>query len=207
MALSVWAAASRSRRRLAAGIEQADSIATDAHKWLNVPYDSGLVFTAHPESHQQSLLMPAHYIQMSPGEREPRAFTPDESRRARGVPVYAALRALGRDGVAEIVDRCCALAIRMAERLAGHHSVRILNDVVLNQVLVQFRTPGSDDDEAAALTQRVIAGVQKDGTCWAGGTRWHGQAAMRISICNWSTNADDIDRSAEAILTACADPT
>jgi len=201
-AFGAWAAASRSRRNLVDGLEGADSIATDAHKWLNVPYDCGLVFTAHPDAHQASLLMPAHYIQMSPGEREPRAFTPDESRRARAVPVYAALRALGRDGVAEIVDRCCTLAVRMAERLGAHPSVRILNEVVLNQVLVQFRRAGAHDGAAAAFTEQIIARVQEDGTCWAGGTKWHGQSAMRISICNWSTTADDIDRSAAAILAA-----
>src|SRR5262245_10733993 len=189
-AFGLWAAACASRRSLAAGLEQADSIATDAHKWL-VPYDTGIVLTAHPEAHQHSLLMPAHYIQMTPGEREPRAFTPDESRRARGLPLYAALRVLGRDGVGEIVERCCSLATRMASRLAGHECVRILNDVVLNQVLVQFRPPGRDDAAAEALTGQVIARVQEDGTCWVGGTKWHGQVAMRISVSNWSTTAED----------------
>src|SRR5262249_53892203 len=162
--------------------EQADSIAADGHKWLNVPYDSGFVLTAHPESHQQSLLVPAHYIQMTAGQREPRAFTPDESRRARALPIYAALRALGREGVAELVDRCCDLATRMAARLSVDPSVRILNEVVLNQVLVQFRPPDGDDAAAAALTEQVIASVQADGTCWVGGTKWHGQTAMRVSI-------------------------
>ena len=206
-AFGLWAAtaASPSRRALAADIDQADSLATDGHKWLNVPYDSGLVLTAHPDAHQHSLLMPAHYIQATPGERDPRAFTPDESRRARALPMYAALRVLGRDGVAAMVDRCCTLATRMAERLAVHEAVRILNDVVLNQVLVQFRRPGTDDAAAAALTQQVIARIQAEGTCWAGGTKWHGQTAMRISISNWSTTADDIDRSAAAILSAVAD--
>ncbi len=204
-AFGLWAATSDSRRRLVAGIDQADSIATDAHKWL-VPYDSGLGFTAHPEAHQQSLVMPAHYIQMTPGEREPRSFTPDESRRARGVPLYAALRALGREGIREIVDRCCDLATRMASRLAARDGVYILNDVVLNQVLVQFRTTDGSDENAAALTQKVIARVQDDGTCWVGGTKWHGQAAMRISIANWTTTADDIDRSAAAILSALDEP-
>jgi glutamate/tyrosine decarboxylase-like PLP-dependent enzyme len=200
-AFGLWAAASESRRWLVAGIEQADSIATDAHKWF-VPYDCGLVFTAHPDAHQQSLLMPAHYIQMTRGEREPRSFTPDESRRARGVPLYAALRALGREGIGDIVERCCRLASRMASRLAAHEAVRILNEVVLNQVLVQFRLPGTDDEAAAALTQQVIARVQDGGICWAGGTRWQGQAAMRISVSNWSTTDADIDRSAAAILAA-----
>ena len=136
---------------------------------------------------------------MTEGERDPRAYTPDESRRARALPMYAALRVLGREGIGEIVERCCALAARMAARLATDHRVRILNEVVLNQVLVQFRSP-EGDDASAALTEHVIAGVQNDGRCWAGGTKWHGQVAMRISICNWSTTAEDIDRSADAIL-------
>jgi glutamate/tyrosine decarboxylase-like PLP-dependent enzyme len=207
-AFGLWAATSTSRRWLVAGIGQADSIATDAHKWL-VPYDSGIVFTAHAEAHQHALVMPAHYIQMTPGEREPRSFTPDESRRARGVPLYAALRALGRDGIRDIVDRCCDLAAHMASRLAAHDRVRILNDVVLNQVLVQFRTAGNPDESAesaAAVMRKVIARVQDDGTCWVGGTKWHGQAAMRISIANWTTTVEDIDRSAAAILSALDEP-
>jgi glutamate/tyrosine decarboxylase-like PLP-dependent enzyme len=201
-AFGLWAATSPSRRHLAAGIEQADSLATDGHKWLNVPYDCGIVLTAHPETHQRALLMPAHYIQATPGERDPRAFTPDESRRARALPLYAAIRALGRSGISELVDRCCRLATQMAAALAVHPSIRILNDVVLNQVLVQFRPPGGDDPVAAALTQAVIVRVQEEGTCWAGGTKWHGQPAMRISISNWSTTSADIERSAAAILAA-----
>jgi glutamate/tyrosine decarboxylase-like PLP-dependent enzyme len=201
-AFGMWAAASPSRRSLVAGIEQADSIATDGHKWLNVPYDSGIVLTAHPDAHQHALLIPAHYIQMTPGERDPRAFTPDESRRARALPMYAALRVLGRDGVREIVERCCTLASRMAERLAAHNQVHVLNDVVLNQVLVQCRPHGSDETAAADLTERVISRVQAEGTCWLGGTKWHGKTAMRVSISNWSTTAEDVDRSAAAILAA-----
>ena len=201
-AFGLWAATCESRRHLVAGIEHADSLATDGHKWLNVPYDCGIVLTAHPESHQAALMLPAHYIQATPGERDPRAFTPDESRRARALPMYAALRALGREGVADTVERCCSLAARMATRLAQHESIRILNDVVLNQVLVQFRPPGGDAAAAAALTEAVIARVQDEGTCWAGGTIWHGHTAMRVSISNWSTTAEDIDRAAAAIVAA-----
>jgi glutamate/tyrosine decarboxylase-like PLP-dependent enzyme len=203
-AFGLWAAASASRRSLVAGIGRVDSIATDAHKWI-VPYDSGLVFTAHPEAHEQSLVTPAHYMQMTPGEREPRSFTPDESRRARGLPLYAALRALGRSGISDLVDRCCALAQRMASLLGEHDHVRILNDVVLNQVLVQFHTPGGDAASAARLTTAVIERLQTGGTCWAGGTQWHGHVAMRISISNWTTTPEDIDRSAAAILSALDD--
>ncbi len=200
-AFGLWAATSERRRWLIAGADQADSIATDGHKWL-VPYDLGIALTAHPEAHQDALLIPAHYIQRTPGEREPRGFTPDESRRARALPLYAALRALGRDGVGDIVERCCTLAEQMAARLARHPSVRILNRVVLNQVLVQFRSPGADDSAADAMTRDVILRVQRDGVCWAGGTRWQGQPAMRISIANWTTTALDVDRSADAILAA-----
>jgi glutamate/tyrosine decarboxylase-like PLP-dependent enzyme len=199
-AFGLWAAASCSRRHLAHGIERADSLATDGHKWLNVPYDSGIVFTAHAAAHERALVLPAHYLQATPGERDPRAFTPDESRRARALPIYAVLAALGRAGVADIVDRCCDFASRMAARLAAHPCARVLNEVVLNQVLVQFRPIDGDDAAAAALTRAVIAGVQEEGVCWAGGTEWQGRAAMRLSIANWSTTADDIDRSAAAIL-------
>ena len=201
-AFGLWAATTPSRRHLTAGIEQADSLATDGHKWLNVPYDSGIVLTAHAASHQRALLVPAHYIQVTPGERDPRAFTPDESRRARALPIYAALRTLGLDGISDLVERCCTLATRMATRLSTDDRVRILNDVVLNQVLVQFRPAGADETAAADLTHKVIARVQDEGTCWAGGTKWHGQTAMRISVCNWSTTAADIDRSADAIIAA-----
>lgn len=199
-AFGLWAAASPSHRHLVAGIERADSVATDGHKWLNVPYDSGLVFTAHPASHQRALLMPAHYIQMTTGERDPRAFTPDESRRARGVAVYAALRALGRQGVADLVDRCCRHATHMGELLQAHAQVRVLNDVTLNQVLVRFEPRTGDARDADRFTLDVVDAVQQDGTCWLGSTLWRDQRAMRISICNWSTTTHDIERSAAAIL-------
>ena len=199
-AFGVWAAASPSLRHLVAGLEQADSIATDGHKWLNVPYDTGFVLTAHPESHQRALMVPAHYIQMTPGERDPRAFTPDESRRARGVAVYAALRTLGRQGLRELVERCCAHARRMGAALRKHENVRLLNDIVLNQVLVQFVPLPGDPRDVNAFTQDVVAGVQSEGTCWLGSTQWQGKRAARISICNWSTTEQDIDRSAAAIL-------
>ena len=199
-AFGLWAAASPSLRHLVAGVERADSIATDGHKWLNVPYDSGIVLTAHPESHQRALMVPAHYIQMTAGERDPRAFTPDESRRARGVAVYAALRTLGKRGLRELVERCCSHARRIGAALQRHKQLRVLNDIVLNQVLVQFVPLPGDPREASAFTQDVVAGIQSDGTCWLGSTQWQGQRAARISICNWSTTEQDIDRSAAAIL-------
>ena len=199
-AFGLWAAASPSLKHLVNGIARADSVSTDAHKWLNVPYDCGIVLCAHPESHRRAMTQAAAYIQETPREREPHEYTPEESRRARAVPVYAALRTLGRSGLREMVERCCALARRMAERLATHPAVSILNEVVLNQVLV--RISEGDQQRSDSLTQAVIARVQADGTCWLSGTIWQGVAAIRISVSNWSTRADDIDRSADAIIAA-----
>ena len=196
-AFGLWAATSPSRAHLVKGIERADSIATDAHKWLNVPYDSGIVFAAHPGAHRGAMSLSAAYIVATDVERDPHEFVPEESRRGRAVPIYAALRSLGTSGVGELIERCCRHAARMARRLSAHPHVRILNDVVLNQVLVRFEAPGR---EADALTRAVIAGVQGDGTCWLGGTTWHDMAAMRVAVSNWSTTDNDIDRSAAAIL-------
>jgi glutamate/tyrosine decarboxylase-like PLP-dependent enzyme len=203
-AFGLWAQASPSLRHLSAGVEKADSWASDAHKWLNVPYDCGFVATADPAAHKAAMTIVAPYlIAAGAGERDNADWVPEASRRARGVPVYAALRSLGRSGVADLVERCCRLARRIAERLQGEAGVEILNEVVLNQVLVRFRPTGGGDASAAeidALTRGVIARVQAEGTCWLGGTVWHGMAAMRISISNWSTTEEDIDRSAAAIL-------
>lgn len=196
-AFGLWAAASPARAHLVKGIDRADSVASDAHKWLNVPYDCGLVFTNHPEAHRSAMSLAAAYIQATDVERDPHEFTPEESRRGRAVPVYAALRSLGFDGLGELIERNCQLAARMAETLSRHPKVRILNEVVLNQVLVRFEADGRDTDQ---LTKDVIAGVQAEGTCWLGGTTWHGMAAMRVSVSNWSTTAADIDVSAAAIL-------
>ncbi len=194
-AFGLWAAVSPELRPLVAGIDRADSWATDAHKWLNVPYDSGVVLCAHPEPHRAAMSIRAAYlIQDENGQRDSLDFNPEFSRRARGFAVYAAIRALGRSGIAEIVDRCHAMARRFAETLAAN-GVAVLNDVVLNQVLVRF----GDDD---ALTRRVVSAVQQEGTCWMSGTTWQGKAAMRISVCNWTTDESDIDRSAAAVLTA-----
>ena len=199
-AFGLWAAASPSLAPLVDGLAQADSIATDAHKWLNVPYDCGIALTAHPDAHRASLSLSAAYIVASPSERDPREFVLEESRRGRAVPVYAALRSLGRQGLRELVERSCAQARRMAEALHEQPGVTVLNDVVLNQVLVRFSPP--DGGDADAFTTAVIARVQDDGTCWLGGTTWHGVAAMRLSFSNWSTTEADVDRSAQAILRA-----
>jgi glutamate/tyrosine decarboxylase-like PLP-dependent enzyme len=195
-AFGLWAAASPARRALLAGHERADSWATDAHKWLNVPYDCGVVFCANPEAHAASMAVAAGYLQRVDG-RSGGDWVPESSRRARGVPVYAALRQLGRSGVEELVERCCSHARRFAEILGAAGGVEILNDVVLNQVLVRF----GDDDER---TRQVVARVQEDGTCWLGGTDWKGRAAMRISVSSWRTTTADVDRSAGAILEAAA---
>ena len=193
-AFGLWAAASPALRPLVAGVEGADSWASDAHKWLNVPYDSGLVFVAHPDSHGAAMRKTASYLPVEvDGERDGDAFVPESSRRARGLAVWAALRTLGRSGVADLVDRCCALARRFAEQLAAAPGVEVLNDVVLNQVLVRFG--GSDE-----LTRRVIAAAQAEGTSWFGSTVWHGLAAARISVSGWATTEADVDRSVAAIL-------
>jgi glutamate/tyrosine decarboxylase-like PLP-dependent enzyme len=200
-AFGLWAAASPRLRPLLDGVELADSWATDAHKWLNVPYDSGLVFCAHPAAHRAAMGVRASYlIHAAADERDEMDYNPEFSRRARGFPVYAAIRALGRQGVAALVERCCALARRFAERLAADDGAEVLNEVVLNQVLVRFRAGDGDHD---AHTRRVVELVRQDGTCWMSGTTWRGQAAMRISVSNWSTDEADVDRSVAAIL-ACA---
>jgi glutamate/tyrosine decarboxylase-like PLP-dependent enzyme len=189
-AFGLWAAAAPARKQLIAGYERADSWATDAHKWLNVPYDSGIAFVRDGDALRSAMAISAAYL---PAEdrREPAHYTPELSRRARGVEVWAALKSLGRSGVAEMIERCCQHATRFADRLADA-GYEILNDVVLNQVLVSFGDPDT--------TTRTIAAIQEDGTCWAGGTVWQGRTAMRISVSNWSTTTDDVDRSVEAMI-------
>ena len=198
-AIGLWAAASAPYRSLIQGIEKADSVSSDCHKWLNVPYDCGVVFVRDAAAHLAAMSLHApYYVLASRTERDNCDWVPEASRRARGFTVYAALRSLGRDGISDLVDRCCRLARRMAERLAEDPRVTILNDVVLNQVLVRFSDPaGADDDQ---FTAAVVKRVQDDGTCWLGGTVWHDMQAMRISVSNWSTTEHDIDISAAAIL-------
>lgn len=198
-AFALWAAAVPALRGQVAGVERADSWALDAHKWLNVPYDCGLAFTAHASAHRAALTTGAAYL-IASAARDPLDWTPEASRRARGFTVYAALRSLGRDGVGDLVARCCALARRMAARLQAEPGVTILNEIALNQVLVRFTPRGGGD--ADGLTRSVIARVQRDGVCWAGGTTWQGKGAMRISVSGWQTTETDIDRSADAIIGA-----
>ncbi len=190
-AFGVWAAASPQHAHLVRGIERADSVATDAHKWLNVPYDCGLVFCADESAHRSAMSLVAAYIGASGGERDPHEFVPEESRRARAIPVYAALRSLGRRGLAEMIERNCRQARRFGNALRAE-GFEVLNDIVLNQVLVSFGAP--------ERTQATIAALQQDGTCWCGGTVWQGRTAMRISVSNWSTTDDDVENSIEAIV-------
>jgi len=199
-AFGLWAGASTALRHHVQGVARADSWATDAHKWLNVPYDSGLAFTVHPAAHRAALSVSAAYLVRSAEEpREPMDWTPESSRRARGFAVYAALRELGRTGVEAMIDRCCRLACRFADQLRTESRLRILNEVVLNQVLVRVE-PGSGDADRA--TRETIRRVQEERVCWLGGTRWHDVDAMRISVSNWSTTEADVDRSVESIVRA-----
>jgi glutamate/tyrosine decarboxylase-like PLP-dependent enzyme len=190
-AFGLWAGASPRRRALVAGAARADSWATDAHKWLNVPYDSGLAIVADREAHRRAMTNSAAYLVKTPEHRDPGSYTPEASRRARSFPLYAALRQLGRRGVAELVDRCCDHATEFA-RLLADGGAEILNDIVLNQVLVAF----------GDRTEEVLARVQREGTLWAGGTVWHGRPAIRVSVSGWATTSADVERSAAAILTA-----
>jgi glutamate/tyrosine decarboxylase-like PLP-dependent enzyme len=193
-AFGLWGRATASKRLLLDGCELADSWANDAHKWLNVPYDSGIVIVRDSASHRAAMTVSAEYLEQTTGaERDNFDWVPEFSRRARGFPIYATIRALGRRGIAAMVDGCCDRARQFAELLARDPRVAILNDVVLNQVLVRFN--GSDEG-----TRAVIARVQREGTCWLAGTTWQGQAAMRISVSNWSTTAEDVQKSAAAIL-------
>jgi len=198
-AFGLWAAVSPRYRHLVAGVERADSWATDAHKWLNVPYDSGIAFCAHPVSHRAAMTVRAAYLEQLDFDagRDEVDWTPEFSRRARGFAVYAALRSLGRSGIAGVVERCCEHARTFADRLGAADGVEILNDVVLNQVLVRF----GDDD---ATTHEVVRRVQEEGTLWLSGTVWQGRGAMRISVSSWRTTAEDVERSADAILAAAA---
>jgi len=192
-AFGLWAKAAPSLRPLADGLERADSWATDAHKWLNVPYDSGLAFCRDAHALRAAMAITADYLPTESRHRNPSDFTPELSRRARGVEVWAALRSLGRAGLAELVERNCRQARRFAQglRASGHE---ILNQVELNQVLVAFGD--------AQRTRSVVAALQQEGTCWCGPTVWQGRTAMRISVSSWATTDEDVDRSLEAMRRA-----
>ncbi|MFN7996205.1 MAG: aminotransferase class V-fold PLP-dependent enzyme [Bryobacteraceae bacterium] len=193
-AFGLWAAASPKFAHLVEGVVDADSWATDAHKWLNVPYDSGLAFVRNASALKNSMSLTAAYLPQG-GHREPSQYTPELSRRARGVEIWAALKSLGRSGLADLIERTCRLARCFAEALR-QGGCEILNEVVLNQVLVSFGEPGR--------TRQVIERVQHDGTCWCGPTEWQGRTAMRISVSSWATRDPDVERSVAAILKAAA---
>ena len=195
-AFGIWARVSPKFEHLVEGLERADSWAFDAHKWLNVPYDSGVAVVAHPEPHRASMLGDAAYIAPTTTERDAYDWTPEASRRARGFAVYSALRSLGRSGVADLVERCCAHARRLAAGLAELPGAEILNEVPLNQILVSF-----DDDET---TIRILSRVQNSGETWMGGTEWRGRQAIRISVSSWATTEEDIARTVEAFRKAAA---
>lgn len=196
-AFGLWALASPKRAHLARGVPDADSWATDGHKWLNVPQDSGIAFVREAEHLRAAMSATAAYLIEGQG-REPYHYTPEMSRRARGVEIWAALRSLGRSGLADLIERTCSFASRFADglRAAGYD---ILNDVVLNQVLVSF---GSE-----AQTRRVIERVQEEGTCWCGGTKWQGHVAMRVSVSSWATTEEDVQRSLDVILSIAQEET
>jgi glutamate/tyrosine decarboxylase-like PLP-dependent enzyme len=188
-AFGLWARATPSKSAMAAGCELADSWAIDLHKWLNVPYDSGLVICREPSLLEEALSVSAAYLPAS-GEPEPFFYTTEMSRRARGIESWAALYSLGRSGLVELIDNCCALAALFAANLKDA-GFTILNEVGLNQVLVSFGN--------AATTSRVISKIQEDGTCWCGATVWKGITAMRISVCSWMTTREDIEICSAAI--------
>jgi glutamate/tyrosine decarboxylase-like PLP-dependent enzyme len=193
-AFGLWAAASPKYAHLVEGVADADSWATDAHKWLNVPYDSGLAFVRDAAALNTAMSLKAAYLPQD-AQRQPSQYTPELSRRARGAEVWAALKSLGRTGLADLIERTCRLARRFADQLR-QGGYEILNEVVINQVLVSFGD--------AARTHQVIERVQRDGVCWCGPTDWQGRAAMRISVSSWATRDDDVDRSVAAILRAAA---
>ena len=195
-AFGLWAAVSERLEHLVAGRELADSWSVDGHKWLNVPQDTGFAICRDRVAHRASLGTTAPYLLQAQGDdHDPFELVPEWSRRARGFPAYAALRSLGRAGVVELVERCCALASSMAAGLAAEDGIEVLNEVCLNQALVRF----GDDDER---TREVIRRVQEDGTAWLGGTTWQGRAAMRISVSSHATTEDDAHRTVAAVLAA-----
>ena len=190
-AFGLWAVAAPSRAYLAKGLASADSWATDAHKWLNVPYDCGLAFVANRDALRGAMSITAAYLPTETTQRNPSDYVPELSRRARGVEIWAALKSLGRSGVADLIERTCAHARKFGKVLTDA-GFEVLNDIVLNQVLVSFGVP--------EVTQKVIAEIQREGTCWAGPTVWQNRSAMRISVSSWATTDEDVDKSLETII-------
>ena len=201
-AFGLWARASAQTAEQVAGVEEADSWATDGHKWLQTPYDSGYAIIRDSQAHRRAMTAAASYLpEVAAGERDPSHFVPELSRRARGFPSWAMIRHLGRAGIAAMIERHCALARRIAQALESEPGISVLNQVCLNQIAVRFGSelPVAEGD---ALTQAVIARLQADGTCFAGGARWRGRAIMRLSVISWQTDTTDADATVAAILSA-----
>ncbi|MEM7203665.1 MAG: pyridoxal-dependent decarboxylase [Planctomycetota bacterium] len=199
-AFGLWVGASPTHRHLVRGIEKADSWATDAHKWLNVPYENGMAFVAHPDAHRRAMSVHADYVIDAAGGRDQMNWNPEWSRRARAIPIYVALRTMGRKGVADLVDACCALTVRMVDGLAAVPGVEVLARPIINQALVRFPAAGDVSDEAHnERTDRVIQQIQRDGHAWFGPTTWRGMRVMRISVSSWRTTAEDVDCAVAAV--------
>ena len=204
-AFGLWAAVSDELRHHLAGVELADSWTTDAHKWLNVPYDAGIAIVADAAAHHAAMTLgAAYYVETAGAERDNYNWVPESSRRARGFTVLAALRSLGRRGLAALVEDTARLARRIADGLAGEPGIAVVNDVVLNQVLVRFDAPDGDPAAGDARTRAVVAAIQRSGELWAGGTTWQGRALLRVSVSNWSTSDADADRAVAAMRAAAA---
>jgi glutamate/tyrosine decarboxylase-like PLP-dependent enzyme len=201
-AFGLWAAASDRHRHLVAGVERADSWATDGHKWLNVPFDAGFAFVADSASHRAALTASASYFEHEPASRDPVDWNPEWSRRARGFAVYAAIRSLGRSGVARLVDECCRHARTLVAEIGALDGAEVVAEPVINQGLVRFLSPDDDHDRR---TDEVIGRIQAGGVAWFGGTTWRGRRAMRISVCNWRTSDEDVERTIAAVRAALAE--
>ena len=198
-AFGLWATASERYRHLLDGADLADSWATDAHKWLNVPFDSGLVFVRHPAAHRAPFAQDTSYLVEQDDLRNQKDWNPEWSRRGRAFPVYAAIRALGRSGIGALVDRCCAYADRLVKTIGELPGAEIVAAPIINQGLVRFRAAGGDHDR---LTDEVVSRVQAAGVAWFGGATWHGMRVMRVSVCNWRTTESDIDDTVASVRDA-----
>ncbi len=202
-AFGLWAAASPGLRHLVRGIEEADSWATDGHKWLNLPFDSGFAFVAHPEAHRASLSLRASYLTHAADARDQMDWNPEWSRRARAFPAYAALRQLGRDGIADLIERCCRHAVAIVTGIGELPGAEVLWKPVINQGLVRFldQRAGATEEDHDRRTDEVIAAILKTGEAFFGGTTWRGRRAMRVSVCNWQTSEHDVERVVKAVAT------
>ena len=198
-AFGLFARASRSKRYLVEGVDQADSWATDGHKWLNVPFDCGIAIVRDRTAHQAAMTISADYLTTATDARDQIDWTPEWSRRARGVPVYAALRELGRNGVEHLVDRCCSYCHQLVMNIGSAPQAKVISEPALNQGLVRFEKPGATPEQNDQYTDRVIAAVNDTGEAFFSGTTWRGRRAMRVSVVNWRTSQEDVDRTTAAV--------